>query len=197
MVALYGDQRYVPQQGTSVMPAWAVIAMLAAAAAASFVIFHRLANGQAKAMAACACVTVVAGLALSVVICARGMFHGMQGLGMTLPAIERSTDLSPCDQAHELGSADEVPGHIIVLYRFACPDCEDAYGAIRDAVRGQDVMWVSSRSDVGHELCERYDVEWVPSVLSVSSDGHAVVRDLYADDLSGLDAAFDNLRIGD
>lgn len=176
------------------MPAWAFgLASIAATVVAAVAVW-RSRKGLARTLSAVACGAAVACLVTTVAMCGVAMSHGMQGFGMTLPAIGRSIGLSPRDQSHELASTDDAKGRVIVVYRFACPDCEAAYDAIREATDGRDVLWVSSRSDVGHALCERYGVEWVPSVLSVSDGGRVVVRDLYADDLSGLDAAFDNVR---
>lgn len=176
------------------MPAWAFGLVSMAATVVAAMAIWKARPGLARALSVVACTTAAVCLVVTVAVCGNAMSHGMQGLGMSLPDIGRSTELSPRDQSAELSSTEDAKGKVIIVYRFGCPDCEEAYDAIRAATDGRGVLWVSSRSELGHALCERYDVEWVPSVLSVSDDGNVVVRDLYANDLSGLDAAFDNVK---
>lgn len=145
----------------------------------------------ARAVWAVVAAAVLAALVAGAVIYLMAVRHGMTDTSMQLPKVAYAIGRTPEDQSSELSDGD-VTGRVVVVYRFDCGDCHDAYDGIRawaEAHPEAGVVWVSSRSDLGRSLTSRYGVRWVPSALGVSDDGTVVVEDLYADDLSGLDTA--------
>lgn len=59
---------------------------------------------------------------------------------------------------------DMSPGHIVCLYRFGCDDCDATYKELAKKF-GDKAQWVSSRSEIGHELVEKYNIKSVPTAL--------------------------------
>lgn len=137
-------------------------------------------------------VTLAASLwAVVTVTC--GLRHGAYAhtnFEVSIPTFWHSVMESPVDDSTHVASADDTRGRVVLLYRFGCPDCEAAYATIVEHVSelpADDVLWLSSRSAIGHELCETYDVQWVPSVLLHDESGLRLVYDVSETDTTGLD----------
>lgn len=56
-------------------------------------------------------------------------------------------------------------GDIVVLYKFGCPDCEAIYTSANQAFTDENIhiKWVSAETSVGRQLCDKYNITWVPT----------------------------------
>lgn len=128
-------------------------------------------------------------LALAV-ICFMAYDHGMYSLDIRADRIIRNIQMSPHDQSKELAEATgwsegETPHNpkdaFVVIYRFTCPDCEGVKDELqaRLANSGYPYWFVSSRSPLGHAMCELYGVDEVPSLISFDDEGRASLAVIY------------------
>ena len=66
---------------------------------------------------------------------------------------------------------DDIEGVIIIYYRFDCPDCRAIYNDLASAVANTDnVYWISSRSETGKSLLDKYPVDEVPTGIYIRHD---------------------------
>ena len=68
------------------------------------------------------------------------------------------------DQSEEL--PDDLTGCIIIFVKFGCPDCENVHDKLVKCLEDnnvENVFFVSSRSEKGKELVEKYQIQAVPS----------------------------------
>lgn len=72
---------------------------------------------------------------------------------------------------------------LVVLYRFGCPDCEEAHQQIKhDFPRSNPrIYYVPSRSKYGKYLVKKSDAKIVPSVIYIDKHNHASVSNLVSD----------------
>lgn len=69
---------------------------------------------------------------------------------------------------------------LILYFKFGCPDCAATHKDIEAAVGHlDDTYWVSSRSDIGRKLLEKYPVPEVPSAVYIKKDGTYLTYILY------------------
>lgn len=66
---------------------------------------------------------------------------------------------------------DNIEGAIIIYYRFDCPDCSAIYNDLANAVaNNSNIYWISSRSEAGKSLLEKYPVDEVPTGIYIRHD---------------------------
>lgn len=118
--------------------------------------------------------------------------HGLYDLGLPIAPLAEQVRHSPKDQSEEFAAAvSEVGGTptntIVVVYRLTCPDCEAVFEDLDARLRTipADVFWVSSRSSVGEQLRDLYDVTQVPSLIVFDDNGRASVSLAYTKDAAG------------
>lgn len=73
---------------------------------------------------------------------------------------------------------------IVVFYRFDCDDCSRTFNSIKDSLANVEVTsyWVSTRSEYGKELCHKYGVTSVPSLVSFNSSGEFRTYEIYSEE---------------
>lgn len=102
-----------------------------------------------------------------VAVQAKAEKHGAYGDPMTFADTLRAINHSPVE--------DELPedlrGKIILYFRFGCPDCEAVFEELsrRAEPYGDDVYWISTRSEQGIELRKTYPCDHVPSAVYIST----------------------------
>ena len=102
-----------------------------------------------------------------------GLSHGMHTNDMSLPKTITSVMNSPSeDNLPE--NKDELKGCIIIYYKFGCPDCEDIYTDLKNALNGHDkIYWVSTESTQGKELLKEYPVSDVPTGVYIRKNSYS------------------------
>lgn len=96
----------------------------------------------------------------------KGMTHNDEWYKTTLKQIMIGEKLTP--------DPDKIPedlnGKIIVMYKWGCPACEDTHKELDEALKEYDeVYYILSTSKEGKQLVKDYNIEYVPSILYVSS----------------------------
>lgn len=68
------------------------------------------------------------------------------------------------------------PGDAIIIYRYGCRDCMKYHKQIQKAFpeSRSNIYYVSSRSPYGTQMCKRYGVREVPTVLYYQKKNHKV-----------------------
>lgn len=137
---------------------------------------REIASGLTVAISMCVALCL-AGCALRVA----AVLHGMPPQE-SMPVLDMVRHVVSTPMESDPPYAD-VNGHLILYYRFDCPDCEAVYPALQDAFRGQDrVLWIATRSMRGEELAARYPVASVPSAVYVDYSGQPHAYDLLSTD---------------
>lgn len=86
---------------------------------------------------------------------------------------------------HELSDVsidDDMVGKIMIFVRYDCGDCHHIYNELLDVCdKTEDVYYIGSRSDIGHEIIDKYriDLNEVPSAVLVTDNGTVYVKVLY------------------
>lgn len=97
-----------------------------------------------------------------------GIRHGVYDPDTTLREISERLPVTP----EESAVPDDVSGKLLVYFRFGCSDCEAVYNSLYSELKNiPDVYYVSTRSEHGLELLQRYPVEETPSAVYVYPDG--------------------------
>ena len=114
-----------------------------------------------------------------------GMWQDLSNPKWTLNEIQKQTELSHV-QSQLPKDENAFYGSIIMYYKFGCPDC----GAIKkewDAQTPDDpnIYWVSTRSEEGKKLIQKYTANEVPSGIYVHKNGTYTVHILYKKDRDG------------
>lgn len=121
----------------------------------------------------------------------KAMDHGLYDMGLPIVPLIEQVRLSPSDQSEEFGRHVEEGGTptntIVSMYRLTCPHCEAIYEDLEARLRAMpyDYFWVSSRSPVGEQLRDLYDVTDVPALISFDAKGRASVAMAYTTDAAG------------
>lgn len=78
---------------------------------------------------------------------------------------------------NKLKNLSDAENKIIIFVRYDCRDCHLLYDSMPDA---EDVIYISSRSDTGHKLMEKYNIDLVevPSVVYISKSGTVHISSL-------------------
>ena len=109
--------------------------------------------------------------------------HAYMGdLNVTASSLWRGINGSPIES--EL--PENLSKAIVIYYRFGCPDCEATYPTLSKTLSAYtDVYWVSSRSDQGVALKEKYPIEVVPTGIYIKDDGTYLTYILYQSTADG------------
>lgn len=109
--------------------------------------------------------------------------HGLYDMNLPIVPLIEQVRLSPEDQSEEFGAyveacaeKDKKPTNTIVsMYRLTCPHCEAIYEDLDARLRAMPYQhfWVSSKSPVGVQLRDLYDVKDVPAIISFDANGRA------------------------
>lgn len=76
---------------------------------------------------------------------------------------------------------DDLKGKLVMYYRFGCPDCNAIYPEWNEMTKNRkDVYWVSTRSEQGKKLLEKYPIHEVPAGIYIKKDGSYVAYVLYS-----------------
>lgn len=175
---------------------YAVIAVMAAAIVmlAATLILRKMGKTVPKAVNVASYVIFgicATGTVAFAIVCGIAKSHGMYTLDMAaerlLPAIQRS----PTDQSEQYAkSISYKPGQLVnpdtksglvVMYRFSCPDCEYINADMQVKLKASNLpyWWVSSRSEVGRALCERYGIDQVPAIIAFDGNGKMSIGQLH------------------
>ena len=66
---------------------------------------------------------------------------------------------------------------IILFYRYSCPDCDAVYPKERIAAsKIKNIYWVSTRSEQGKKLLEKYPIKEVPAGVYITKNGDGVIQ---------------------
>lgn len=126
----------------------------------------------------------VAWLCALAVVTALALDRGLYSLYMPLGEVACDVPASPIDESDAVPDTGE---RVLAFYRFDCPDCH----ATRDGINtwasenGIDLYWVSTRSERGAELFDRYRLHRVPTLVAVDADGEVLARQAYVVDDDG------------
>ena len=126
----------------------------------------------------------VAWLCALAVVTALALDRGLYSLHMPLGEVACDVPASPIDESDAVPDTGE---RVLAFYRFDCPDCH----ATRDGIdawaseNGIDLYWVSTRSERGAEIFDRYRLHRVPTLVAVDADGEALARQAYVVDDDG------------
>lgn len=93
--------------------------------------------------------------------------HGLTTKNITFEEMQTGIQNSP----EEDDLPDDLNGALIIYYKFGCSDCEAVYNDLSSAVaNNKNVYWVSTQSEQGKNLLEKYPVNEVPSGVYVRID---------------------------
>lgn len=126
----------------------------------------------------------VAWLCMLAVVTALALDRGLYSLHMPLGEVACDVPASPIDESNAVPDTGE---RVLAFYRFDCPDCHATRRGI-DAwasENGIDLYWVSTRSERGAELFDRYHLHRVPTLVAVDADGEVLARQAYVVDDDG------------
>lgn len=130
-----------------------------------------------------------------------GYRHGMttnQWKSSTVKEIIESNKLSHVNQK----LPDNPGGSIVIVYKYACPDCEAIYDELMTAIEENgitDIYFVASNSEDGQYLVENAYIKYVPSGVYIRneplSDGTYLTNYLLCDVDEDGNAFFNSLAL--
>lgn len=94
------------------------------------------------------------------------------------------SDKTPFDESATVESATNV---VIGFYRFGCPDCVTIHDELESwaAENDLDLIWVSTRSEIGRKLFFSQPVDQVPALMAVRADNETLTRIAFEVDEDG------------
>ena len=94
------------------------------------------------------------------------------------------SDKTPFDESATVEGATNV---VIGFYRFGCPDCVTIHDELESwaAENNLDLVWVSTRSEVGRRLFLSQPVDQVPALMAVRTDDETLTRIAFEVDEDG------------
>ena len=96
--------------------------------------------------------------------------HGMTEMNISLVEMLDCIKNSPVEDSLP-ENYDELKGAIIIYYKFDCPDCKAIYNELSQKVKDNpNVYWVSSRTEQGKKILEKYPVEKVPTGIYIRKE---------------------------
>lgn len=135
-------------------------------------------------------VAVATGVSMGVLL-KDALAHGLYDINLPIVPLIEQVRLSPEDQSEEFGAYVEENGTptntIVSMYRLTCPHCEAIYEDLDARLRAMPYQhfWVSSKSPVGAQLRDLYDVKDVPAIISFDAKGRASVALIWTTDAAG------------
>lgn len=98
--------------------------------------------------------------------------HGMTDenfSSMSIISVIHSISNSPVEDNIDVDNISG--GTIIIYYKFGCKDCEAIYKDLKTAINDiDDVYWISTKSETGEALLEKYPVTEVPSGIYIRNN---------------------------
>ena len=82
----------------------------------------------------------------------------------SISSIHKRAQYGYIDQSEEL--PDDLSGYIIIFVKYGCPDCENVHDKLLACLKENNidkVLFVSSRSEKGKALIDKYPIASVPS----------------------------------
>lgn len=116
---------------------------------------------------------IVSGIILTMLVllgslCFIGKSHGMYEYNLSVPDLITGITHTPKEDT----APNNFKNTCIIYYRFTCDDCEAIYNDLRTTFLGYDnIYWISTRSDQGKKLTEKYPVTQVPSAVYIDNNG--------------------------
>ena len=94
------------------------------------------------------------------------------------------SDKTPFDESSTVEGATDI---VIGFYRFGCPDCVTVHDELESwaTENNLDLVWVSTRSEVGHRLFLSQPVDQVPALMAVRADDETLTRIAFEVDEDG------------
>lgn len=81
---------------------------------------------------------------------------------------------------------EDITNHIIVFYKYGCPDCESIHRSLTTLKKNKDdLLFIASNSEQGEKLRETLPVTDVPCGFYIHSDGSYTNATLYIVDENG------------
>lgn len=118
------------------------------------------------------CFLVVTGIvALLFLIYPLALTHGALAHGAENPGDMNITDINyALDHTPEEAKfiPDDLAGQIVIYYRFDCPTCLDIHDELMQAIGDRPVYFVSTRSETGKAMLEKYPVGSVPAGIYIT-----------------------------
>ena len=112
-----------------------------------------------------------------------GIQHGVFDESTTVSEIVRRLPKTPKES-----KLPDNPSNIFVIYfKFGCSDCEAVYPELSLQIQNrQDVYFISTRSEQGLKLQEKYPIDETPTLVYIYPDGNRFAKfKLYKKDESG------------
>lgn len=84
-------------------------------------------------------------------------------------------------------TAEGTTDVVIGFYRFGCPDCITVHDELESwaAENDLDLIWVSTRSEIGRKLFLSQPVDQVPALMAVRDDNETLTRIAFEVDENG------------
>lgn len=94
------------------------------------------------------------------------------------------SDKTPFDESATVEGATDI---VIGFYRFGCPDCITIHDELESwaAENDLDLVWVSTRSEVGRRLFLSQPVDQVPALMAMRADDETLTRIAFEIDENG------------
>lgn len=107
--------------------------------------------------------------------------HGhYKGINVTTDKMWYRIENSPVESKLPDDFYDDPTGCLIIYYKFGCPDCEAMHQQLTDLTADmKNIYWISTRSEQGQTLLEKYPVSEVPSAVYIKHDGTPLTYILY------------------
>lgn len=155
-------------------------------------VFHKLKSIMLAVFVICFVITIH-----TINLIQTGIQHGVFDEDTTISEIVRRLPKTPKES-----ELPDNPSDIFIIYfKFGCSDCEAVYPELSRQVRNQpDVYFISTRSEQGKALQEKYPIDETPTLVYIYPDGTRFAKFLlYEKDPSGqvvlaqamLDRAFE------
>lgn len=139
----------------------------------------------ARALALTLTVTLVCDLALAI-FAGVAVAKGLWTLNTPIDEVADGvfSDETPFDESATVEGTTNV---VIGFYRFGCPDCVTIHDELESwaAENDLDLVWVSTRSEVGRKLFLSQPVDQVPALMAVRADDETLTRIAFEVDENG------------
>lgn len=102
--------------------------------------------------------------------------HGLYQDTMTWEKILEYNESTP-EESKLPEKESDLTTSIILFYRYSCPDCDAVYPKERIAAsKIKNIYWVSTRSEQGNKLLEKYPIKEVPAGVYITKNGDGVIQ---------------------
>lgn len=107
--------------------------------------------------------------------------HGMYDTSVPIMQMAYANEHSFPDQSDQWQGSSSMAGKVIIMYRYTCEDCEATSHAIEAALAADGIehLWISSRSEKGFDIRNRYNVNEVPYYIAFSPNGSVLTKSAF------------------